>query len=125
MLRPDALMLPRNAAVLDRIMADLLPGGWGVRVDTAQPVYVHLAGRDDTGETMVHLINYAWPDAAATCEIRLPLAKTPREVVSISVDDEGTAYAERPVAFSMNGNELRATVGDVRIHCSVIVRPQS
>jgi len=115
--------MPGNAADIDGVMSFLMPRGFGLRVETQAKIYVHLAGRQDTGELLIHLIHLEYPAKTAQAEVRLRVAGKPHEVFSISQDDVDNDYAPRPHVFRMEADEVVAAVDNIRSHCTIIVRP--
>lgn len=121
-LRPDGRMMPRNAHLIDEVISCLVPEGFDLQVDTVGKLYVHYARRTDTGELLVHLINHEFDRRRATAHICLCCDREPAEIVSISVDDEDSGFEERNEDFAKDGNTVRITVSDIKVHRSVIIR---
>lgn len=121
-LSPNNFMVPRNADAIDEAMAFLAPDGLGLTVSTNEKLYVHRSQRQDTGEWLVHLLNHEYPAKEARAEIQLRSDKTPKSVVSVSVDDKENDHPERKEAFSMQGNLLLIPVAGIKHHRSIIVR---
>jgi hypothetical protein len=122
MMGEDWYMLPRNAPEIDALLAWLAPEGFGVRVESAGKLYVHLAARADTGEQLVHLINHEYPPRTARADVRLEVTRKPLSVVSVSIDDAETDFPERVENFRMEGSKLLVPVEEIRRHRTVIVR---
>jgi len=122
MIGNDWFMLPRNATEIDAVLAWLVPGGFGLRVDTNGKLYAHFAEREDTREWLVHLVNHEYPGRTARADLRIEAQRRPRRVVSISIDDEKEGYPERKESFQFAGKTILVPVEDIRRHRTVIVR---
>lgn len=122
MIRDQWFMLPRNATEIDAAIAWLVPRGFGIRVDSHSKLYVHFAGRADTGEWLVHLINHEHPHKRARADVWLDVSGEPSAVVSISVDDAESGYPERRERFELAGGKLAVPVEDIGSHRTLIVR---
>ncbi len=119
----DWFMLPRNAAEIDDVMAWLVPGGFGIRVDTHGKLYVHATARKDTGEWLIHLINHEHKDKKTTrAELRVEVPAKPRAIVSIALDDAEKNYAERRERGQLAGTTLTIPIENIRAHRTVILR---
>ena len=121
MIPVNDILVPENSDQIKSVLDYLMPEGCGIKVETDQKVYVHTSKRVEQRELFVHLINYSYPDEAASVKVVLDIDGAPEKVVSIAVDDQDTDFAEREEVFTFEDGKLTIDVAGIKHHRSLII----